>query len=170
MKLKDGGREYTVGDANCAAGESIEGVGSPDAAQVGKENMNTTIQNLGDELHKAERWMIWLTGAIAFFGLCTVVVAALQWSAIKGQLGEMKSGGVDTHDLAVAAKKQANLEREQLEGTVAAVVWLEEPRVTPDPITGRPLLVMLLLNQENRVMARHVYLRFAVKTTSFPRI
>lgn len=52
--------------------------------------------------------MIWLTGAIAFFGLCTVIVGFLQWNAMKGQLSEMHSGGVDTHTLAEAAKRQAD--------------------------------------------------------------
>jgi hypothetical protein len=82
--------------------------GSPDAAQVAKEDVDTKIENLGDQLHAAEKWMIWLTGAIAFFGLCTVVVGALQWNAMKGQLREMKSGGVDTHALAETASDQAD--------------------------------------------------------------
>ena len=103
----------------------------------------------------------WAKVAVLMSFLAAVFVCA-QWY-------EMHTGGVDTHNLAVAAKNQADLQREQLEGTMAAVVRLEEPRVTPDPITGRPLLVMLLLNQENRMMARNVYVRFEIKTTSFPR-
>jgi hypothetical protein len=82
--------------------------GSSDATEIGQQNVSAKIQDLGDELHKAERWMIGLTGAIAFLGLCTVVVGAFQWSAMKGQLGEMKSGGVDTHAIAEAASDQAD--------------------------------------------------------------
>jgi hypothetical protein len=75
-----------------------------DAAQVAKQDMDTKISNLGDELHKAERWMIWLTGAIGFFGLCAVIVGVLQWCAMRGQLAEMKNGGIDTHTLAETSK------------------------------------------------------------------
>jgi hypothetical protein len=45
----------------------------------------------------ADYWMIGLTAAIA-------ITSLLQWRAISGQLDEMKRGGVDTHDLALAAK------------------------------------------------------------------
>jgi hypothetical protein len=45
--------------------------------------------------------MIWLTAAIAFFGLCSVVVAVLQWRSSEAQ-------GVDAHNLAVAAGNQAD--------------------------------------------------------------
>jgi hypothetical protein len=40
--------------------------------------------------------MIWLTGAIAFFGLCTVIVGAFQWCAMRGQLDEMKAANLVT--------------------------------------------------------------------------
>jgi hypothetical protein len=59
-------------------------------------------------MYKAEAWMIWLTAAIALAGLLTFVAALLQWRAIKGQLVEMKRGATDTHNLAVAALKQAD--------------------------------------------------------------
>ncbi len=42
--------------------------------------------------------------------LATIVImftSALQWHVLSGQLAEMRSGGSDTHALAVAAKKQA---------------------------------------------------------------
>lgn len=58
--------------------------------------------------------MIWLTAAIAFFALCSVIVAILQWRAMKGQwdameqqLAEMRSGSADTRKLAEAASRQA---------------------------------------------------------------
>lgn len=52
--------------------------------------------------------MIYLTAAIAFFALCSVIVGYFQWSAMRGQLAEMKSGGIDTHALAQAARDQAD--------------------------------------------------------------
>jgi hypothetical protein len=42
----------------------------------------------------------WLTAAMAFFALCSVVVAGLQWK-------EMHDGGADTRALAMAAQDQA---------------------------------------------------------------
>jgi hypothetical protein len=77
------------------------------AKPVSESHEKTEIQRLEERLSRAEKWMIWLTGAIAFWGLCGVVVGVLQWSAMKGQLAEMKSGAADTHILAQAAKKQA---------------------------------------------------------------
>jgi hypothetical protein len=41
---------------------------------------------------------------LGFLTLGLVMVGALQWCSIHGQLAEMKSGGVDTHNLALAAK------------------------------------------------------------------
>ncbi|MGH9689879.1 MAG: hypothetical protein ACRD4C_02025 [Candidatus Acidiferrales bacterium] len=58
------------------------------------------IATIEDRLKGAEKWMIWLTAAIALFVLCSVIVGALQWSVIKG-------GSVDTHALAKSAKTQA---------------------------------------------------------------
>jgi hypothetical protein len=37
------------------------------------------------------------------FTLCLVAVGLLQWCSIRGQLAEMKSSGIDTHNLAVVA-------------------------------------------------------------------
>jgi hypothetical protein len=66
-------------------------------------------------VHLSERWTIGLTAAIAFFGLCTVVAAFLQWDAMRGQLREMKGGAVDTHNLATAAIDQASAAKTQAE-------------------------------------------------------
>jgi hypothetical protein len=75
---------------------------------IGAQEHDSEISDLKDEVRTAEKYMLWLTGAIAFFALCTIGVGLLQWNVMSGQLGEMKSGGVDTHNLADAAKKQAD--------------------------------------------------------------
>lgn len=85
------------------------------ATPISADPNRTQIELLEDRMRSAEKWMVWLTGAIAFFGLCTVVVGALQWGAMKGQLGEMQSGGVDTHALAVSAGKQADAAKSQVD-------------------------------------------------------
>ncbi len=51
--------------------------------------------------------MICLTGAMALFAFCSVVVGYFQWSVMNGQLGEMKSASADTKQLVTAAKQQA---------------------------------------------------------------
>jgi len=71
------------------------------------EEMKRDVKDIDYRVKRAERWMIGLTFAIAFFALCTVVVAILQWRVMSGQLAEMKNGGTDTHDLAVAATTQS---------------------------------------------------------------
>ena|SRR5437867_363388 len=76
---------------------------SGDTTEVRQGDVCAEIQGLETRIKKAEWWMVWLTAAIAFFGLCAVIVGVLQWSAMRGQLGEMKSSGVDTHALAEAA-------------------------------------------------------------------
>jgi len=139
---------------------------SSHVTQMSSEDMNAKIQNLGDEVHKAEKWMIWFTGAIAFFGLCTVLVGILQWHVMNGQLGEMKSGGVDTRDLAVAAKNQADLQREQLEGTTAAIVIFSDVRITRNPTTNDEEVVISLLNQ-GHVIAPEVHASLQIDTVSF---
>jgi hypothetical protein len=53
--------------------------------------MQKDIQALQGELKKAEKWIIWLTAAMAFFALCGVVVGILQWAAIHGQLNVMEA-------------------------------------------------------------------------------
>ena len=50
--------------------------------------------------------MIRLTGAIVALTLGLVIVGALQWNAMRGQLREMQSGGVDTGHIASANVQQ----------------------------------------------------------------
>jgi hypothetical protein len=82
-----------------------------DAQPISAESVNADIKGLenriDNRMRRAEIWMLWLTGAIVFSGFCSVAVGILQWSVMRGQLGEMKSGGTDTHNLAVSARKQA---------------------------------------------------------------
>src|SRR5260370_20395908 len=65
------------------------------AQPVGGQPNNTEIQSLKDEVRVAEKWMIWLTGAIAFFGLCTIGVGILQLLVMSCPLAEMENCGVD---------------------------------------------------------------------------
>jgi hypothetical protein len=65
--------------------------------------------------------MIWLTGAIAFFGLTQAAVGVFQWNVMKGQLAEMKSSGDDTHALAIAAGQQATATQDQARKMDAAL-------------------------------------------------
>jgi hypothetical protein len=61
-------------------------------------NDKSEVAELRGKIKRAELWMIWLTGAIALFGLGTVIVGGLQWRAIKGQL-TLLSGQLDEMQL-----------------------------------------------------------------------
>ncbi len=80
---------------------------SADANAETEEMQGSKIDSLRESIRGAERWMIWLTGALAFLALCSVVVGFLQWHSMRGQLAEMKSASADTHQLAESAKAQA---------------------------------------------------------------
>lgn len=72
-----------------------------DTKRVASQQLETDVQALTDRIKRAEKWMIGLTGAIAFFALCSVIVAVLQWISSNNQ-------GIDAHNLAVAAGHQAD--------------------------------------------------------------
>jgi hypothetical protein len=55
----------------------------------------------GEQIKWADRGMVQLTAAIAFFGLCAVAVAYLQFSAMRGQLQEMASAGNQTERMII---------------------------------------------------------------------
>jgi hypothetical protein len=75
--------------------EMVDAPLSPDrpdsqkAQTESEQNMERNVQDIEDRVKRAERWMIGLTAAIAFFGLCAVVVGILQWRVMSGQLGTM---------------------------------------------------------------------------------
>lgn len=76
---------------------------SSPATQVSSDRRN------GDDnknINWADRWMVRLTAAIAFFGLCAVLVAYFQWDAMHGQLAEMKSSGDQTERLVILGMGQ----------------------------------------------------------------
>ncbi len=113
--------------------------------------------------------MIWLTGAIAFFGLCSVVAAFLQWSAMNGQLNEMKSGGADTHTLAAAAKEAADtasdsfkLERQRAEESDEAICLIRQ-----DIALGDNLLTVTIVDG-GRVSAHKVQAHVEVSRNRLP--
>jgi hypothetical protein len=93
---------------------------SETAQQQADTKVQRDVQGIEDRIRHAERWMIGLTIAIAFFALCSVVVGILQWNAMNGQLSEMRSGSVDTGHLVEATQKQAGAAAQQV-GSMAAL-------------------------------------------------
>ena len=73
------------------------------AEAVTNQDVHREVEDVENRIGRAERSMIRLTAAIAFFALCSVVVGILQWNAMSGQLGEMKSGSTQTDRLISAA-------------------------------------------------------------------
>jgi hypothetical protein len=80
---------------------------SQGAQDVATQETQKRQDELEERIRRGERWMIYLTGAIAFLALCSVAVGILQWLTMSGQLEEMQSGSRDTKVLAEAAKNQA---------------------------------------------------------------
>jgi hypothetical protein len=101
---------------------------SPAAQGISRQEVQSEVKDIEDRVNRAERWMIYLTGAVAFFGLCSVIVGILQWRSMNGQLREMHEGGIDTHALADAASDQADAAQqfsdtaEDINGGVAGAV------------------------------------------------
>ena len=91
-----------------------------EAKAVSEQTMTTEIHGLEDRIRGAEKWMIGLTAGIVLLTAGIVIVGVLQWSAMRGQLDEMKSSGLDTGVLAQAAKLQS----QGMESLANAAVFL----------------------------------------------
>lgn len=140
---------------------------SPDApkSQPAKsdssQEIKRDVKDLEDRVKTAERYMIGLTFAIALFALGGVIVGIFQWSAMSGQLGEMKTGGKDTHDLAIAAgiqaaaaKSSAETAREQLRPWVSAKLSIQHPLTFN--AKGGTMTIKALLRNPGHSAAIHV--------------
>jgi hypothetical protein len=83
-----------------------------DTQKVSDEKVDQDIKTLESSIDKdvkgSESLMTKLTGALVLVGLLQFGAAFLQWKTMDKQLGEMKSGGIDTHALANAASDQAD--------------------------------------------------------------
>jgi hypothetical protein len=93
-------------EQNTPNGQMVNPPSPPDHPQsvvaqpVTKQEEQRDIQRIEDRVGRAERWMIGLTAVIAFFALCSVGVAFLQWRS-------SEAAGVDARRLADAAKTQS---------------------------------------------------------------
>jgi hypothetical protein len=81
---------------------------TPPAQTIPDQHVEAEVKILGDRVKRAEWLMIGLTAGIVLLTLGLVIVGVLQWRVLSGQLREMHDSGIDTHDLAVAAGKQAD--------------------------------------------------------------
>lgn len=133
-----------------------------DEGIVDSATKKSELAALEDRIQKAELWMIWLTAAIAFFGLCSVVVGLLQWNAMKGQLKEMHDSGIDTHTAAEAAKTQTDITKKVTESNNEAVL-----DVRAEPSIGQNREHVSLVNT-GRVNAEHVSCHVEITRKSLP--
>jgi hypothetical protein len=94
-------------------GEAVSPPSPPDNPRpentqpVATQSVTNEIRGLEGRIRGAEKWMIYLTSGIVLLTAGMVIVGILQWNAMQGQLGEMKSGGADTKNLAISTDKQA---------------------------------------------------------------
>src|SRR5260370_23483322 len=106
-------------------------------------------------------WTAAATIAIALANLVYTQYSRKQWEAMNGQLGAMR-------DQLAESREQNLLTRQQLEGTMSAVVVFQEPRLTPDPLTGETTLLIQVVNQ-GHVTAPESLTNFEINTISFPK-
>ena len=88
--------------------------------------------NLENRIRASEKWTIWLTGAIAFFGLCSAAVAGLQWTVMQGQLNEMKAGTVLSQQSSQAASDAVRLSQDAAKDNERYFRIQNRPYVTVD--------------------------------------
>src|SRR5690242_10596536 len=58
--------------------------------QTETQRQQQQIRDLQKDIRTGEKWLIWLTGAMALFALCGVLVGILQWQTYSGQLNVMR--------------------------------------------------------------------------------
>jgi hypothetical protein len=139
-------------------------------AKSGTENKdNKTIRELEKDIRTGERWLIRIGAASV---IMNVVIALIYF----GQLKEMQRATRATQKSADAAKgtlgeiqEQSILMRQQLMGTMAAIVIFQGPRITNDPITNKQILVMQLSNR-GHIISPEAHITFEVDTVSFPQL
>jgi hypothetical protein len=113
-----------------------------------------------DPKHALDRKRFAVEVITACLLLLYVTIAAFQWC-------EMRRSTDNTSKTLSEVQKQTTLMRQQLEGTMSAVVTFQEPRITPDPVTRVELLVIALPNR-GHVTAPEAHASFQIDTVSFP--
>jgi hypothetical protein len=66
-------------------------------------------------------------------------------------------------------QQQTTLMRQQVVGTMSAIVIFQEPRITNDPTTNKEILVMQLLNR-GHVISPEAHITFEIAIASFPQM
>ncbi len=113
---------------------------------------------------KQSRWRKWIREALSPMGLFTLTIAfaaILQYIVTKAELGEMRSSSVstkrltdETHELAVATKKQADaaiIQAKQIEATQRPWVGASNPISVEGPVFAiesyqpKPTLIVTLI-------------------------
>jgi hypothetical protein len=69
---------------------SPEGTGTHPNKNITQNKDSINERALVDRINRSDRWMIWLTAAIAFTGVVSAIIFGWQLIAMQGQLDEMK--------------------------------------------------------------------------------
>jgi hypothetical protein len=96
------------------------------------------------------------------------VFAALQWCANKKAADAAFRAAITANSTLGEIQKQNTLIKQQLIGTMSAIMTFQEPRLTPDEFSGQYLVVALL--NKGHVVSPEVGLRFQVNRVSFPSL
>jgi hypothetical protein len=115
-------------------------------------------ENETERLLRGTRTLEWLqfsvNGALAVIGIIAICIYGGQLNVMRRTLLEME--------------RQGKLMRQQLEGTMAAILTFQEPIISTDPTNKEELT--LHLSNSGHVIAQDTYIDFQVDTASFPKL
>ena len=136
----------TIFEANAASKQKAEmrQSGTGDSKQY-----QSDTKELAREIHWVEKATMWSQFGLAVIGVIALFIYHAQLLAMQKQLDEMKSGSVETHALAVAAKIQAIAAASQANTLAKTLESSQRPWVAVDASPGGPLTI-----NRNGVIAR----------------
>ncbi len=115
--------------------------------------------------NQKKHWLDYVTFGLELFGLIVLCVYAAY--TIKIYYANQKAADAAQRTLG-EVQKQTTLTRQQLVGTMSAVLTFE-PRITNDPLTATEVVLVQLLNQ-GHVIAPEAHATVQIETISFPNL
>ena len=145
---------------------------SPSGAPTSSISSNQdqpNVQPSEDRIQPADKWMIGVNAAIAFFSLCGIAIAAggvivayLQWDAIRGGgeqtdrlIAQVSAQAAATNQLAAAARKSLAESRDHSQRALRAYLL---PTIEPGPLVqGEPIKARYYLVNYGQTPALNTY-------------
>jgi hypothetical protein len=122
---------------------------------------NPVAQSHEDPQHSLDRKRYKVEIITALLLFLYVTIAAFQWC-------EMRRSTENNSATLREIQKQTTLMRQQLVGTLGAIVTLPEPHFTDDIFSGKNFMIGLL--NQGHVMSQEGHVRFQISRESFPSL